>query len=58
MLVNKLGYSYGPEIFKAIEAIGALQREATVKDKDMAARKKIVGRTSGTINAYGLPKCV
>ena len=56
--VNKLGYSCGPEIFKAIEAIGALQREATVKDKDMAARKNIVGRTSGTINAYGLPKCV
>jgi hypothetical protein len=39
----KHGYSCGPEIFKAIEAIGALQREATVKEKDMAAGKKFSG---------------
>ena len=51
--INKHGYSHMPEIFRAMEAIGALQREAAAKNKDTTMKKN-----SGTINVCELPKCM
>ena len=55
--MNKHGYNCGLEIFKAMDTIQVLQREAAAKDKDTIT-KKIMGRTSETINIYGLPRCM
>jgi len=50
--VNKHGYSCKPKIFRAMDAIGTFERKLAAKDKDTAAKKKIMGRTSGTKNVY------